>query len=73
MAAVSTAKETADEAQKLTAQLQGWEYELPSYKYDGIFHSLEDLLKPVEAPKKAEKGKGGKKADQKADSPAGAQ
>jgi hypothetical protein len=68
----STAKETADEAQKLTAQLQGWEYELPSYKYDGIFHSLDDLLKPVEAPKKADKGKGGKKADQKADSPGGA-
>jgi hypothetical protein len=74
----STAKETADEAQKLTAQLQGWEYELPSYKYDGIFHSLEDLLKPVEAPKKADKGgadktKGGKKASPKADAPAGAQ
>jgi hypothetical protein len=57
----STAKETADEAQKLTAQLQGWEYELPSYKYDGIFHSLDDLLKPVEPPKKADKGKAGKK------------
>jgi hypothetical protein len=74
----STAKETADEAQKLTAQLQGWEYELPSYKYDGIFHSLEDLLKPVEAPKKADKGggdkaKGGKKGSPKADAPAGAQ
>ena len=74
----STAKETADEAQKLTAQLQGWEYELPSYKYDGIFHSLEDLLKPAEAPKKADKGggdkaKGGKKALPNADAPAGAQ
>lgn len=64
----STAKETADEAQKLTTQLTGWEYELPSYKYDAIFHSLEDLLKPVEPPKKpAEKAKAGKKAD-----PAGA-
>ena len=52
----STAKETADEAQKLTTQLQGWEYELPSYKYDSIFHSMDDLLKPVEPPKKAEKG-----------------
>ena len=54
----STAKETADEAQKLTAQLQGWEYELPSYKYDCIFHSMDDLLKPVEPPKKADKGGG---------------
>jgi hypothetical protein len=67
----STAKETADEAQKLTAQLQGFEYELPSYKYDGIFHSMDDLLKPVEPPKKSEKdkgktGAGGKKMDQKA-------
>ena len=74
----STAKETADEAQKLTAQLQGWEYELPSYKYDGIFHSLDDLLKPVEPPKKADKGsgdkgKGGaKKADKNASAGAGA-
>ncbi len=67
----STAKETADEAQKLTAQLQGFEYEFPSYKYDSIFHSMEDLLKPLEPPKKAEKdkrktGAGGKKADQNA-------
>jgi hypothetical protein len=57
--ATSTAPETADEAQKLTAQFQGWEYEIPSYKYDSIFHSMDDLLKPVEPPKKAEKGKPG--------------
>jgi hypothetical protein len=53
----STAKETADEARKLSAQVQGWEYEFPSYKYDAIFRSQEELLKPVEAPpKKADKG-----------------
>ena len=53
----STAKETADEARKLSAQTQGWEYEFPSYKYDAIFRSQEELLKPVEAPpKKADKG-----------------
>jgi Domain of unknown function (DUF4340) len=60
----STAKETADEAQQLTTQLQGWEYEIPAYKYDVIFTSLDSLLKPVEPPKKAdkaEKGKTGKK------------
>jgi hypothetical protein len=51
----STAKETEAEAQKLTTQLQGWEYELPSYKYDSIFKPLEELLKPVEPPKKPEK------------------
>lgn len=63
----STAKETEAEAQKLTTQLQGWEYELPSYKYDSIFHSQEELLKPVEPPKKpekpAEKTKPGKKGN----------
>jgi hypothetical protein len=52
----STAQETADEAQKLTTQLQGWEYEIPAYKYDTIFTPLDTLLKPVEQPKKAEKG-----------------
>jgi hypothetical protein len=51
----STAKESADEAQKLTTQLQGWEYEIPAYKYDVIFTSLDSLLKPVEPPKKADK------------------
>ncbi|MGH8322858.1 MAG: DUF4340 domain-containing protein, partial [Steroidobacteraceae bacterium] len=55
----STAKETADEAQKLSTQLPGWEYEIPSYKYDSIFHPMGDLLKPVETPKKA--GKAAKK------------
>lgn len=50
----STAKDTEAEAQKLTAQLQGWEYEIPSYKYDGIFKPLEDLLKKLEPPKKAD-------------------
>ncbi len=61
----STAKETADEAQKLTTQLQGWDYEIPSYKYDTLFTSLDSLLKPVEKPQKnekADKGKTGKKA-----------
>jgi len=66
LAARSTAKETADEAQKLTAQFQNWEYEIPAYKYDAIFTSLDSLLKPVEPPKakgeKADKTKGsGKK------------
>ena len=67
--AQSSAKETADEAQKLTTQLQGWDYEIPSYKYDVIFTSLDSLLKPVEPPKKAEKAtdkaKPGKRSDAK--------
>jgi hypothetical protein len=66
MTAHSTAKETAEEAQKLTTQFQNWEYEIPSYKYDAIFTSLDSLLKPVEPPKpkgdKADKVKGAKKS-----------
>jgi hypothetical protein len=67
----STGKDTADEAQKLTTQLQGWDYEIPSYKYDVIFTSLDSLLKPVEPPKKADKAtdkvKTSKKSDKKVD------
>ena len=55
LAVTSTDKATTDEARKLSMQLQGWEYELPSYKYDAIFRPLDELLKPVEAPKKADK------------------
>jgi len=66
LAVTSTDKATADEAKKLSTQLQGWEYELPSYKYDAIFRSMDELLKPVEAPKKPEKADKGKKADKKA-------
>jgi hypothetical protein len=51
----SSDKATAEEAKKLSAQLQGWEYELPAYKYDAIFRSMDDLLKPVEKPAKADK------------------
>jgi hypothetical protein len=65
----STAKETADEAQKLTARFQGWEYEIPSYKYDVIFTSLDGLLKPVETKKPAEKAKTSKKGDKKEKAP----
>jgi len=67
----STAKETADEAQKLTTRFQGWEFEIPSYKYDTLFTSLDSLLKPVEKPKKEDKaekpakGKTGKSTDTK--------
>jgi hypothetical protein len=58
----STAKETEAEAKTLAARLNGWEFEIPSYKYDGLFRPLEDLLKklPEPAPKGA-KGKAGDK------------
>ena len=58
IAARSTAKDTEGEAQRLNAQLQGWQYEIPAYKYEAIFRPLEDLLKkPPEPPKKADKAK----------------
>ena len=66
IAARSTAKDTAGEAQKLNARLEGWQYEIPAYKYEAIFRPLEDLLKkPPEPPKKADKAK--KKAADKTD------
>ncbi len=57
----STAKETEAEAKTLDARLKGWEFEIPSYKYDGMFRPLEDLLKkPPEPPAKGAKGDKGK-------------
>ena len=57
VSARSSAKETEAEAQKLNARLQGWEFELPDYKYSAIFRPLDELLKkPPEkkpAPPKA--------------------
>jgi hypothetical protein len=55
--ASSSAKETEAEAQKLNARLNGWEFEIPDYKYTAIFTPLEDLLqKPPEPAKKKSAG-----------------
>ena len=52
----SGAKDTEAEAQKLNARLEGWEFEIPDYKYTAIFRPLEELLKaPPEPPKKPAK------------------
>jgi hypothetical protein len=49
----STTPESAAEAQRLAARLNGWEFEIPDYKYGVIFTPLEDLLqKPPEPAKK---------------------
>ncbi|HWM67385.1 MAG TPA: DUF4340 domain-containing protein [Steroidobacteraceae bacterium] len=53
----STAQATEAEAKALDARLKGWEFEIPSYKYDGMFRSLEDLLEKPPEPA----AKGGKK------------
>jgi hypothetical protein len=54
----STAQATEAEAKTLEARLRGWEFEIPSYKYDGMFRALEDLLEKPSEPA----AKGGKKA-----------
>jgi hypothetical protein len=50
----STAKETEAEAKTLAERLNGWQYEIASYKYDALFKPLEDLLKKPE-PKEDKK------------------
>jgi hypothetical protein len=42
--AESTAKETASEASVLNKRFAGWEFEVPTYKYDAIFKPMEELL-----------------------------
>jgi hypothetical protein len=54
--ATSTDKATAAEAQQLNARLGGWEFEVPDYRYNQIFRSLDDLLKPPPQPKKKAAG-----------------
>lgn len=51
LTAQSTANETKDEATKLAARVKDWEFEIPNYKYDGIFKPLEELLTPRETKK----------------------
>lgn len=48
----STAQATAAEAEKLETRFQGWEFEIPDYKYNAIFTPLEQLLQPLPAPAK---------------------
>jgi hypothetical protein len=53
----ATAKESQAEAEALNRRLQGWQIEIPGYKYQAMFRPLEDLLKKVEPAKpKATKG-----------------
>ena len=58
----STAKETEAEAKTLETRVKGWEFEIPSYKYDGMFRPLDDLLKKPPEPAAKKGAKGAKKA-----------
>jgi len=54
ISARSTGQDTAAEAERLTARLTGWEFEIPEYKYTAMFSPHEDLLKkPPQPAKKA--------------------
>ena len=58
----STAKETEAESQTLAGRTKGWQYEVPSYKYDALFRPLEELLKkPEPKPEKKADAKPAKK------------
>ncbi|HKT71348.1 MAG TPA: DUF4340 domain-containing protein [Steroidobacteraceae bacterium] len=61
IAASATQGAVETEARDLTTRVQGWEYEIPGYKYDALFRPLADLLKkpPEKAPAKIA-GKAGK-------------
>jgi hypothetical protein len=43
-----TERDVASEAKNQNAQLTGWAYEIPEYKYDAIFKPLDELLKKDE-------------------------
>jgi len=60
----STAKDAQAEADSLNKRFQGWQIEIPAYKYQAMFRPLEELLKKVEPPKpKAAKASPTKKSD----------
>ena len=52
LSARATDKSAGAEAQQIDSRVQGWDYEIPDYRYDEIFQSLDALLKPL-PPKKA--------------------
>lgn len=51
VSATATGKAAEAEAQRINARVQGWDYEIPDYRYDEIFQSMDGLLKPLSAKK----------------------
>jgi hypothetical protein len=51
VSARATDKSADAEAQQVNARVQGWDYEIPDYRYDEIFQSMDGLLKPLPAKK----------------------
>lgn len=48
--ASATGPAAQGQARELNARLAGWEFELPGYRYDGLFKPLEQLLVPKKPP-----------------------
>jgi hypothetical protein len=48
--AAANAPGAQQRAQELNGRLAGWEFEVPGYRYDGVFRPLEQLLKPKPVP-----------------------
>jgi hypothetical protein len=52
LSARALATGAAAEAKRIDARTAGWDYQIPGYRYDEIFQSLEGLLKPLPKPHK---------------------
>jgi hypothetical protein len=51
VSARATEKSADAEAQQINSRVQGWEYEIPDYRYVEVFQPLEGLLKPLPVKK----------------------
>jgi len=56
----ATGNAAASEAQQINARVQGWDYQIPDYRYDEIFQPLDGLLQPLPAKKAPAKARSGK-------------
>jgi hypothetical protein len=51
VSAHASGKSADANAQQINARAQGWDYEIPGYRYEEIFQSMDGLLKPLPAKK----------------------
>src|SRR6185312_16107734 len=51
ISARATGKSADAEAQQINSRVHGWDYEIPDYRYEQIFQSMDGLLKPLPAKK----------------------
>lgn len=49
VSAKASDKSAETEARQINARVQGWEYEIPDYRYGEIFQPIDGLLKPLPA------------------------